>query len=128
MITSKLTSKAQTRIPQAVRAALRQTEGDELAYQIEGGRVILTKASNRGGEDPFGTFLGVGWHHRPKCLWQSLSRGTSFRVPFSNTDWPGPRAAIGRVKHDAPFGRSRGKIGAAKHPLANLVPSCIGVN
>lgn len=56
MITSKLTSKAQTTIPQAVRAALRLTEGDELAYEIDGGKVILTKASNRGGEDPFGTF------------------------------------------------------------------------
>ena len=56
MITSKLTSKAQTTIPQAIRAALRLTEGDELAYEIDGGRVILTKASNRDGEDPFGTF------------------------------------------------------------------------
>ncbi len=56
MITSKLTSKAQTTIPQAVRAALRLTEGDELAYEIDGGRVILTKAAIRGGEDPFGTF------------------------------------------------------------------------
>ena len=56
MITSKLTSKAQTTIPQAVRAALRLTEGDELAYEIDGGRVILTKASSLAGEDPFGTF------------------------------------------------------------------------
>ena len=56
MIRSKLTSKAQTAIPQAVRAALRLTEGDELAYEIDGGRVILTKASVRGGEDPFGAF------------------------------------------------------------------------
>jgi antitoxin PrlF len=56
MITSKLTSKAPTTIPQAVRAALRLTEGDELAYEIDRGRVILTKTSSRGGEDPFGTF------------------------------------------------------------------------
>jgi antitoxin PrlF len=56
MITSKLTSKAQTTIPQPVRAALRLVEGDELAYEIDGGRVILTKASERGAEDPFGTF------------------------------------------------------------------------
>lgn len=55
MITSKLTSKAQTTIPQPVRAALRLAEGDELAYEIEGGRVILTKASDRS-EDPFGAF------------------------------------------------------------------------
>ncbi len=56
MITSKLTSKAQTTIPQPVRAALRLAEGDELAYEIDGGRVILTKASERGAEDPFGAF------------------------------------------------------------------------
>jgi antitoxin PrlF len=57
MITSKLTSKAQTTIPQAVRAALRLKEGDELVYQIEQDRVILTKA-RRGKEadDPFRTF------------------------------------------------------------------------
>ena len=56
MITSKLTSKAQTTIPQPVRAALRLAEGDELAYEIDGGRVILTKASERSAEDPFGAF------------------------------------------------------------------------
>jgi antitoxin PrlF len=56
MITSKLTSKAQTTIPQPVRAALRLAEGDELAYEIDGARVILTKASDRGAEDPFGAF------------------------------------------------------------------------
>jgi antitoxin PrlF len=56
MITSKLTSKAQTTIPQPVRAALRLVEGDELAYEIDGARVILTKASDRGAEDGFNAF------------------------------------------------------------------------
>ena len=56
MITSKLTSKAQTTIPQPVRMALHLAEGDELAYEIDGARVILTKASDRGAEDPFGAF------------------------------------------------------------------------
>jgi antitoxin PrlF len=56
MITSKLTSKAQTTIPRAVCMALRLTEDDELAYEIDGYRVILTKASNRGNDNPFGTF------------------------------------------------------------------------
>lgn len=55
MITSKLTSKAQTTIPQAVRAALRLREGDELAYEIEHGRVVLTKAKSTL-DDPFVTF------------------------------------------------------------------------
>lgn len=57
MITSKLTTKSQTTIPQAVRVALRVREGDELAYQIDGTRVILTKAIGaKGADDPFRTF------------------------------------------------------------------------
>ncbi|MEQ9637914.1 MAG: type II toxin-antitoxin system PrlF family antitoxin [Devosia marina] len=56
MITSKLTSKAQTTIPQAVRNALHLREGDEIAYVIENGRVILTRASGEVAEDPFATF------------------------------------------------------------------------
>jgi len=56
MITSKLTTKAQTTIPQPVRAALRLKEGDELAYEIEENRVILTEASAAMIDDPFATF------------------------------------------------------------------------
>jgi len=57
VITSKLTSKAQTTIPQPVRAALRLKEGDELLYQIEENRVILTKArEGKEADDPFRTF------------------------------------------------------------------------
>jgi antitoxin PrlF len=56
LITSKLTSKAQTTIPQPVRAALRVREGDELAYTIENNRVVLTKASRAVRDDPFATF------------------------------------------------------------------------
>ncbi|MGH7804050.1 MAG: AbrB/MazE/SpoVT family DNA-binding domain-containing protein [Candidatus Binatia bacterium] len=56
MITSKLTSKAQTTIPQAVRAALRVREGDELVYEIDGNRAILTKRSRAVVDDPFRTF------------------------------------------------------------------------
>lgn len=57
MILSKLTSKAQTTIPQAVRRALQLKPGDELEYQIIDDHVILTKA--HGGkmtDDPFRTF------------------------------------------------------------------------
>jgi len=60
MITSKITSKAQTTIPQAVRQALRVREGDELAYKIERGRVILTKAAHMPADDPFATFAEWG--------------------------------------------------------------------
>jgi antitoxin PrlF len=56
MITSKLTSKAQTTIPLPVRNALRLVEGDELAYAIEGGRVVLSKATREPADDPFATF------------------------------------------------------------------------
>jgi antitoxin PrlF len=62
LITSKLTSKAQTTIPRAVRNALGVKEGDELAYQIEKGWVVLTKAPMRlprkgvPFEDPFAAF------------------------------------------------------------------------
>jgi len=52
-----ITSKAQTTIPQPVRAALRLREGDEVAYQIEGDRVVISKARPKGGvDDPFATF------------------------------------------------------------------------
>lgn len=56
MITSKLTSKAQTTVPQAVRAALRLKEGDEIVYAIDGDRVILTRAAKEQADDPFATF------------------------------------------------------------------------
>jgi antitoxin PrlF len=56
MITSKVSSKAQTTIPQPVREALRVREGDELAYKIERGRVILTKAARAPADYPFATF------------------------------------------------------------------------
>jgi len=56
MITSKLTSKAQTTIPQPVRAALKLKEGDEIAYAIEDGRVTLTRAESLAADDPFATF------------------------------------------------------------------------
>lgn len=56
MITSKLSSKAQTTIPLPVRNALRLAEGDEVLYQIEGDRVVLTKAERGVVDDPFATF------------------------------------------------------------------------
>lgn len=57
MITSKLTTKAQTTIPQPVRAALHLQAGDQLVYEIDDQRVILTKARSSGKtDDPFRTF------------------------------------------------------------------------
>ncbi|MBC8239878.1 MAG: type II toxin-antitoxin system PrlF family antitoxin [Alphaproteobacteria bacterium] len=56
MITSKLTTKAQTTIPQPVRSALRLNPGDEIAYAIDAGRVVLTRVAVEPAEDPFATF------------------------------------------------------------------------
>lgn len=56
MITSKLTTKAQTTIPQPVRAALRLKEGDEIAYMITADGVVISKAVAAPADDPFATF------------------------------------------------------------------------
>ncbi|HWY23681.1 MAG TPA: type II toxin-antitoxin system PrlF family antitoxin [Nevskia sp.] len=56
MITSKLTSKAQTTVPQAVCAALGVGRGDELAYEIHDDCVILTKRKPATVVDPFRAF------------------------------------------------------------------------
>ncbi len=56
MITSKLTTKAQTTIPQPVRSALHLSPGDEIAYVIEDTRVVLTRVAVEATEDPFATF------------------------------------------------------------------------
>jgi antitoxin PrlF len=61
MITSKLTTKAQTTIPQAVRTALGLRPGDAIAYVIEDGRAVLTRFDNRQAvDDPFATFSEWG--------------------------------------------------------------------
>ena len=65
MITSRLTSKAQTTIPQPVRNALHLAPGDELAYAIEGERVVLTKAAKTPADDPFATFSE--WSSEADC-------------------------------------------------------------
>ena len=57
MITSKLTSKAQTTIPQSVRTAVGLRRGDAIAYSIEGERAILTRyGSASTQDDPFTGF------------------------------------------------------------------------
>ena len=61
MIVSKLTSKAQTTIPRPIRAALGLRPGDELSYEIVGGRVMLAKVQRgTATDDPFRTFEGMG--------------------------------------------------------------------
>ena len=57
MITSRLTSKAQTTIPRPIRTALKLQPGDDLLYEIIDGRVMLAKAQRETvADDPFRTF------------------------------------------------------------------------
>jgi antitoxin PrlF len=51
MILGRITAKAQTTIPRAVRLALGLLPGDDVVWEIEGEQVILTKASTVA--DPF---------------------------------------------------------------------------
>ncbi len=56
MIVSKLTSKARTTIPQAVREALSLRDGDHIAYAVERDRAVITKACEMQTEPPLATF------------------------------------------------------------------------
>lgn len=56
MITSKLTGKGRTTIPLAVRRTLRLATGDEIAYSIEGDRVVPTKMEAGTAGDLFAVF------------------------------------------------------------------------
>ena len=44
MIIGRITAKAQTTIPRAVRLALGIGPGDEVAYEIDGDKVIMKRA------------------------------------------------------------------------------------
>lgn len=58
MIVSRISSKAQTTIPRAVRAALALHEGDDLAWEIEGNHVVIRRATQAKHplDNPFATF------------------------------------------------------------------------
>ena len=56
MITSRLTSKAQTTIPQPIRNALHLCPGDELGYVIENDIVILKRVEKDISDNPFTSF------------------------------------------------------------------------
>lgn len=53
---SKLTSKAQTVIPKAVRERLGLRAGDMVRYLFEGKRVVIERVSPDAEDDPFATF------------------------------------------------------------------------
>ena len=56
MIVSKITSKAQTTVPRAVRAALKLGVGDTIVYAIEAGHVVMTKATTATIDSPTAAF------------------------------------------------------------------------
>jgi antitoxin PrlF len=47
MIIGRITAKAQTTIPRAVRLALGIGPGDEIGYEIDGDKVIMTRINPR---------------------------------------------------------------------------------
>jgi len=51
MIVGKITAKSQVTVPRAVRLALGLAPGDELIWEIEGDRVVLSRAARN--SDPF---------------------------------------------------------------------------
>jgi len=53
MITSRLSSKAQTTIPKAVRGALGLREGDTIVYEIVEGGVLMRPVQPEVTDDPF---------------------------------------------------------------------------
>ncbi len=53
---SRLTSKAQTVIPKAVREKLGLKAGDLLRYIVENDRIVIEKVRGETEDDPFATF------------------------------------------------------------------------
>lgn len=51
MILGRITAKAQTTIPRAVRLALGLAPGDDVVWEIEGDHVVMSRARNS--PDPF---------------------------------------------------------------------------
>lgn len=61
MITSKLTSKAQTTIPWSIRAALKLYDRDALGHELDGQRIILAKVqTDSAGKRGQATLPGAG--------------------------------------------------------------------
>lgn len=67
MIHSRITAKAQTTIPRAVRTALGIEPGDEVSYEIEEERVILRRVLNMADpfDNPFAMF--TEWASEADC-------------------------------------------------------------
>src|SRR5439155_19540166 len=87
MITSKVTSKAQTTIPAPVRTALRLKPGDELVYSVEANRAILTKGAR--GQSMIHSRPSMSGLRRPiSRVMANFEPWDIVRVPFPYTDRP----------------------------------------
>lgn len=61
MIVGRITSKSQTTVPRAVRTALDLEPGDDLVWEIDGDRAVVSRASQaRLTENPFALFTEWG--------------------------------------------------------------------
>lgn len=58
MLTSRLADEGRTALPQAVCKALRLEPGDEVAYEILGDRVILSRAETEDADAEEAAFFG----------------------------------------------------------------------
>lgn len=56
MITIKLKKQTQEILPEPVLAALHVREGDVIAFDIQGDRVVMMRAGTEVQADPFATF------------------------------------------------------------------------
>ena len=56
MVSSKLTTRSRTTVPETVRDALGIRPGDEIVYLVRGNRVLMTKVGTDPIEDPFALF------------------------------------------------------------------------
>ncbi|MEA2824554.1 MAG: antitoxin PrlF [Alphaproteobacteria bacterium] len=57
---SRITSKAQTVVPKAVREKLGLKPGDLLRYVFEGKRVVIERVKSEAEDDPFAAFSEWG--------------------------------------------------------------------
>jgi antitoxin PrlF len=69
MIIGRITAKAQTTIPRAVRKALGIKPGDEIAYEIEGDRVVIRRVGDPF-DRPFAAF--TEWSDECDSVYDSL--------------------------------------------------------
>lgn len=56
MILGRITAKAQTTVPRAVRLALGVAPGDDLVWEIDGDRVLVSRARVDEDDGPFSDF------------------------------------------------------------------------